>query len=249
MDLGLTGKVALVTGAGRGIGACIATTLAREGCSVAIVDLATRSEAHDVARQVTESGSRALVLEADVSSVSDAERIVRSVISELGGLDILVCNAGITRDAVVWKMSEQAWDDVLAVNLKGLFSYGRAVASVFRERRSGRIVNVASINGLRGKFGQANYAAAKAGGIGLTKTLARELGKYGVTVNAVAPGMVLTDMAASVPEELIDQALGETVVGRLATPEDVAGVVAFLCSDMARHITGEVIRVDGGQAM
>jgi 3-oxoacyl-[acyl-carrier protein] reductase len=165
----------------------------------------------------------------------------------LGRLDILVCNAGITRDAVVWKMSEEAWDQVLDVNLKGCFTFCRAAAPVFRAQRSGRIVTISSINGLRGKVGQANYAASKAGMVALTKTLARELGPSGVTVNCVAPGLVATEMMASLPTEVLDRALKESALGRIAQPEDVAQVVAFLCSDRARHVTGEVIKVDGGQ--
>lgn len=176
-----------------------------------------------------------------------AEAAVEQTRSALGRLDVLVCNAGITRDGVSWKMGEDAWDDVLAVNLKGYFNYCRAAAGAFKAQGAGRIVTIASINGLRGKFGQANYAAAKGGGIALAKTLARELGRYGVTVNVVAPGMVETEMARQLPVEVLEKAAAETVVGRLASPQDVADAVVFLCSARARHITGEVLKVDGGQ--
>jgi 3-oxoacyl-[acyl-carrier protein] reductase len=243
----LTGRVALVTGAGRGIGAAIARALAAEGCGVGLVELGEIEAAHALAEELRETGVRAAAFRADVADFVRAEEVVAECVEQLGGLDILVCNAGITRDGLIWNMSEADWDLVLAVDLKGCFNYARAAARRFKERRRGRIVNVASINGLRGKFGQANYAAAKGGVIALTKTMARELGKFNVTVNAVAPGMVLTEMASRLPTEVVDQALRETVLGRLATPEDVAHVVTFLCSERARHVTGEVIKVDGGQ--
>jgi 3-oxoacyl-[acyl-carrier protein] reductase len=173
--------------------------------------------------------------------------MVDSVVEEFGKLDILVNNAGINWDGVIWKMSEEQWDKVIDINLKGYFNYVRAVAPLFREQKSGKIVNVTSINGLRGKFGQANYSASKAGIIGLTKTVARELGKYGVNVNAVAPGLIETDMMKQASEEVRKMAIEEIVLKRIGHPEEVANVVAFLCSEMARHITGEVIKVDGGQ--
>jgi 3-oxoacyl-[acyl-carrier protein] reductase len=166
---------------------------------------------------------------------------------KFGRLDILVNNAGVNRDGVVWKMTESQWDEVLDTNLKGYFNYIRAAAPVFKEQGSGKIVNITSINGLRGKFGQSNYSAAKAGIIGLTKAVARELGKFSVNVNAVAPGLIETDMMKEAPQDVKDKALAEIVLGRLGAPEEVAHTVTFLCSDYARHITGEVIKVDGGQ--
>ena len=247
MISGLHNKGALVTGGGRGIGAAIALELGRLGCDVAIVELGQLDGAQHTARQIEATGRKALPIEADVTDFARAEQVVAEAVDQLGHLDILVCNAGITRDGVSWKMAEEAWDAVIDVNLKGYFNYGRAAAAVFKAQGSGKIVNVASINGLRGKFGQANYAASKGGGIALSKTLARELGRFGVNVNVVAPGMVATEMAQQIPQKFLDQAIAETVVGRLATPEDIAHVVAFLCSDLARHITGEVIKVDGGQ--
>ena len=248
MDLGLSGRAALVTGGARGIGAAIAETLAAEGCDVMIVDRSLE-RAPDVVAAVEAAGARAHAVEADVRSMSAAEDVVAQAVATFGRLDVLVCNAGINRDAVLWKMTEEAWDDVIDVNLKGYFNYNRAVAPVLRGRGWGRIVNVASINGLRGKRGQANYAAAKAGEIALTKTVARELGAFGVTVNAVAPGMVTTPMTRGLPAEVLERAVSETVLGRLADPHDVANAVVFLCSERARHITGEVVRVDGGQCM
>jgi 3-oxoacyl-[acyl-carrier protein] reductase len=249
VDLGLTGRAALITGGGRGIGAAIARELAREGCDVAVVDRDAFEAAEAVAREVREAGRRAVAIRADVTSLAAAETSVETVLREFGRLDILICNAGITRDAMVWKLTEAAWDEVLAVNLKGSFAYCRAAAPVFRAQKSGRIVTIASINGLRGKAGQANYAASKAGMVALTKTVARELGPSGVTANCIAPGLVRTGMAELLPPEIRDRAIAETAVGRMAEPEDVAAVVAFLCSDRARHLSGTVIKVDGGQYM
>ena len=247
MDLGLDQKVAVVTGAAQGIGAAIAEELARAGCSIALVDHPSNAAVKQTAERIIALGARALVVPADVSDFGAAEVALQQVAREFGGVDILVCCAGITRDAVSWKMSEEDFDSVIDVNLKGVFNYNRAAATHFRERDWGRIVNIASINGMRGKFGQANYAASKGGVIALSKTMARELGKSSVTVNCVAPGLVMTEMAAEIPAEFLDRARNETVTGRLAEPGDVAHVVAFLCSEAARHVTGEVIRVDGGQ--
>ncbi|HSQ30169.1 MAG TPA: SDR family NAD(P)-dependent oxidoreductase [Gemmatimonadaceae bacterium] len=249
MDLDLAGKAALITGGGRGIGASVARTLAREGCRVALVDLCAMDETRALAAELCarEGGAAALALRADVAELATAKEIVEDVVDSFGRLDILVCSAGIARDGVVWKLSEQAWDEVIAVNLKGTFAYCRAVAPVFRAQRSGRVVTIASINGLRGKVGQANYAASKAGVVALTKSFAREMGAAGVTVNCVAPGMVRTPMTSTLPADVMQRAEHEAALGRIAEPEDVAEVVAFLCSARARHVTGTVIKVDGGQ--
>jgi 3-oxoacyl-[acyl-carrier protein] reductase len=173
--------------------------------------------------------------------------MVQTVVKELGRVDILVNNAGVNRDAVIWKMTEEQWDEALDINLKGYFNYIRSVAPLFKDQGSGKIVNVTSINGLRGKFGQSNYTAAKAGIIGLTKTVARELAKSNVNCNAVAPGLIETDMVKQAPEDVRQKAMAEIVLGRIGAPEEVAYVVTFLCTEKSRHITGEVIKVDGGQ--
>lgn len=245
--IALEGKKAIVTGGSRGIGAAIARELARQGADVAINYRKHEAQAQRVVGDIEAAGRRALCVQADVAGFADAEQMVGRAVASFGGLDILVNNAGINRDSVIWKMAEQQWDEVIETNLKGYFNYIRAAVPHFREQKSGKIVNITSINGLRGKFGQTNYSAAKAGIIGLTKALARELGRSNVNVNAVAPGLIETDMMRDAPQDVLDAALAEIVLGRLGKPEDVATVVAFLCSDEARHITGQVIQVDGGQ--
>ena len=247
MDLGLDGKVALVTGGSRGIGAAVVLSLARRGCDVAFTYRGRADAAEAVAEEVRKAGRRAMPIQADVADFAAADRAVDSIVALFGRLDILVCNAGITWDGVVWKMTEKQWDTVIETNLKGYFNYNRAAARVFKDRRSGKIVNIASINGIRGKFAQSNYSASKAGNIALTKSLAKELGKFNVNVNCVAPGMVMTEMAETLAPEFLNAAVKETVLGRIATADDVANVVAFFCSDASRHVTGEVIKVDGGQ--
>jgi len=245
VNLELEGKVAIITGGATGIGAAIAAALAREGCDVAIVD--REPPAAERLQAIRALGRQALVVQGDVRDRTQAESAVATVVREFGRFDILVCNAGITADATIRKMGEAQWDEVLDVNLTGCFNYIHAAAGCFMDQKSGKIVAIASINGLRGKFGQANYAASKAGVIALSKTAAREFGKFNVNVNVVAPGMVMTPMTQSLPLDVIEKAIGETVLGRLATPEDCAEVVVFLCSDRARHVTGQVIQVDGGQ--
>lgn len=243
----LQGKVAIVTGASLGIGAAVALDLAAHGADVAINYRKHADEANAIVAEMGKMGRRGLAVQADVASFADAQRMVDTVVKELGGLHILVNNAGINRDAVIWKMTEEQWDEVMGVDLKGTFNYIRAAAPIFREQNYGKIVNITSINGLRGKFGQSNYTAAKGGVNALTKTVARELGRNSVNVNAVAPGLIGTDMVKQAPEKVRELALAEIVLGRLGLPEEVAWVVTFLCSDRARHITGQVIQVDGGQ--
>jgi 3-oxoacyl-[acyl-carrier protein] reductase len=239
--------VAIVTGGSLGIGAAVAVELARQGANVALNYRKHKEEAEGIIKEAEKLGVKGLAVQADVSVFEDAAKMVEEVKANFGRLDILVNNAGINWDGVVWKMEEKQWDAVLDINLKGCFNYIRAVAPIFREQKSGKIINVTSINGLRGKFGQSNYSASKAGIIGLTKSVARELGKYSVNVNAIAPGLIETDMIKSAPQEVLDNALKEITINRIGKPEEVATVVSFLCSEAARHITGEVIKVDGGQ--
>jgi 3-oxoacyl-[acyl-carrier protein] reductase len=247
MDLGLLGRAALVTGARSGIGAAVAEALAREGCDVAVADRVVDAATEAVVRRIEAAGPRAMALECDIRTFAAADDAVRRTVKAFGRLDIVVASAGVTADAVSWKMTEEQWDAVLDVNLKGSFAIARAAAPVLRQRAWGRIVLVGSINGRRGKFGQANYAASKAGVVGLGKTLARELGRFGVAVNVVAPGMVATPMTAVLPAEAVQRAKEESVLGRIAEPADIADTVVFLCSDRARHVTGTVVTVDGGQ--
>jgi 3-oxoacyl-[acyl-carrier protein] reductase len=244
----LKGKTALVTGGCKGIGAAIAIDLAANGADVGLTYLAhEEKEAAAVVKTIETFGGRARQYIIEISDFEAVHRLVQQIVTDFGRLDILVNNAGVNQDATVWKMTEEQWDRVIDVDLKGAFNTMHAVTPLFRERGSGKIVNIASINGLRGRFGQANYAAAKAGLVGLTKTVAKEMGKYGVNVNAVAPGLIETDMAKTLPEEIFRKSISETVFGRIGQPEDVAYLVTFLCTEKARHITGEIIKVDGGQ--
>ena len=247
MDLGLEGKNAIVTGGSMGIGTEIALTLAEEGCNVAINYRRHDTEAKEVVKKIEAMGRKGLAVKADVSSYDDAQNMVQTVVKEFGGLQIMVCNAGINWDGVIWKMSEKQWDTVINVNLKGYFNYNKAAAMLFKDQKYGKIVNISSINGLRGKFAQTNYSASKGGEIAMSKALAKELGKFNVNVNVVAPGMVMTEMAKNIPPEFLNKAIDETVLGRIAAPKECADVVAFFCSDRSRHITGVVIKVDGGQ--
>ena len=243
----LEGKTAIVTGGSLGIGASIAIELARAGANVAINYRKHDNEAKEVAKEIDNLGKKCLVIKADVTSYDDAKIMFNQTKKAFGRIDILVCNAGITKDRVIWKMSEKEWDAVINVNLKGYFIYNKLASEYFKDQRFGKIVNITSINGIRGKFGQTNYSASKGGIISLTKALAKEVGKFNVNVNAVAPGMVMTEMAENIPSEFLQKAVDETVLGRIATVQDVANVVVFLCTENARHITGEVIKVDGGQ--
>ncbi|MBM2813440.1 MAG: Beta-ketoacyl-ACP reductase [Ignavibacteria bacterium] len=245
--MNLEGKTAIVTGASLGIGNAILFKLAESGANVAFNYRKHKTEADETVGKIEAMGRQCLAVQADVSNFTDADNMVKEVVAKFGRVDILVNNAGINWDGVIWKMTEEQWDTVIDINLKGYFNYIRAVAPLFREQQYGKIVNVSSINGLRGKFGQSNYSASKAGIIGLTKAVAKELGKYSVNVNSVAPGLIETDMMKDAPENVRTAALQEITINRIGQPEEVANVVVFLCSELARHITGEVIKVDGGQ--
>ncbi len=243
----LEGKKAFVTGGSQGIGTAIVKLFAEEGADVAFTYRKHEEEALELAEQVKKAGRKALPLKADTSDFARAQEAIDEATKEFGNLDILVNNAGMNWDGVIWKMKEEQFDAVINVDLKGYFNYIRAIAPQFRDQKSGRIVNVTSINGMRGKFGQANYSSAKAGVHGMTKAVAKELGGRGITVNAVAPGLILTAMMDAMPEEAKQASLSETAIRKLGDPDDVAQVVAFLSSDKARHVTGEIIKVDGGQ--
>jgi len=243
----LEGKIALVTGGSLGIGTAISLDLARNGADVALTYRRHEEEAKAIAEQIKAMGRKAKECKVDVSNFGEVQNLVNQILEEFGRLDILVNNAGMNWDGVVWKMTEEQWDAVINVDLKGTFNFIRAAAPIFKEQKSGKIVNITSINAMRGRFGQSNYAAAKAGTIGLTKTVALELGRSRVNVNAVAPGLIETEMIKSMPEDFKQKSKAETVFECLGQPEDIAYLVTFLCSEKAKHITGEVIKVDGGQ--
>ena len=235
-------RVVLITGGMSGLGLATAEAFQKEGDAVFIAD---RNESPEGQAVVKASGGKFFAV--DVRDFAAAEKIVGQITSEQGRLDVLVNNAGISRDHVIWKMSEAEWDDVLAVNLKGAFNFLRAAAPVFRKQVSGKVVNVSSINSLRGKLGLTNYSASKAGVNALTRTAARELGASNVNVNAVAPGMVMTPLTKNLPDEVLAKSREEAALGRLGQAQEIADVIVFLCSEKARHITGQVIVVDGGQ--
>lgn len=249
----LEGKVALVTEGSRGIGCAIVKALASAGANVAFSYCEAPGQeveaerAQEVLDWLRERGGRGMFFEADVVDFAKARRIVETVIEAWGRLDILINSADVQQDEVIWAMDEAQWDCVLDVDLKGAFNYTRAVAPVFLNQRSGKIVSIASIDGLYGRAAGASYSAAKAGVIGLTKAVARDLGPYGVNVNGVAPGIPETDMGRTLSDEVGAVSVADVVMGKMGQPRDVAHLVAFLCSDSASHIQGEVIKVDGGQ--
>ena len=245
----LIGKRALVTGASRGIGRAVALRLAAEGASVALNYRAGREEAEAVAAEIEASGGSAAVLQGDVSVAAEAEALVGAAEAALGGLDILVNNAGATRDNLLMRLSEDDWDAALNTNLKGAFLCAKAAIRPMLRQRFGRIVNMSSVVALTGNPGQANYAAAKAGLIGFTRTVAREVASRGVTVNALAPGFIETQMIESIPDDLRARILERIPLGRFGAPDDVAGCVAFLCGDDGAYITGQTISIDGGLAL
>ena len=242
----LENKVALVTGAGRGIGRAIAIALAKEGAEVVVNYNGSEERAKEVKQTIEENGGKASIYKCNVSDFEACEAMIKDIVKEHGRLDILVNNAGITKDGLIMKMKEEDFDSVLNVNLKGTFNPIRHSARQMLRQKSGKIINISSVSGILGNAGQANYAASKAGVIGLTKTMARELGSRGITVNAIAPGFVDTEVTGVLSEEIRENACRQIILGRFGKPEDIANVAVFLASDKADYITGQVISVDGG---
>ena len=247
MSRELEGKVALITGGSSGIGTATTQVFAREGAKVAFTYRKNQEGADANLAALKAMGCDARAYKADAADFGRAQEVIDDICEHFGTIDILVSNAGANWDSVIWKMTEEIWDSVVATDLKGVFNYIRAVVPVFRAKKAGKIVTVSSINGLRGKFGQSNYAAAKAGVIGLSKSVAREVGRASVNVNVVCPGLIATEMIQGMPDEFKETAKKEIIIGRIGTPQEVGEVIAFLSSERARHITGEVIKVDGGQ--
>ena len=245
----LDGKTALVTGASRGIGRAIAIRLASEGAAVAINYAGNVKAAEEVKAVIEAAGGRAMLVQADVADSTAVDAMIKAVIEAFGQIDILVNNAGITRDGLLMRMKEEDWDAVINTNLKGIFHCTKAVSKLMMKKRSGRIVNMASVVGLIGNAGQSNYAAAKAGVIGFSKSMARELASRGITVNMVAPGFIDTDMTAVLPDKVREAMVADIPLGKIGTPENVADAVVFLVSDQASYITGQTINVDGGMVM
>ncbi|MEH7353078.1 3-oxoacyl-[acyl-carrier-protein] reductase [Neobacillus drentensis] len=247
--MNLTGKAVLVTGASRGIGREIALELARQGANVAVNFSGSEAKANEVVDEIKTLGRDAFSVKCNVANAEEVGEMVKAAIDRFGKLDILVNNAGITKDNLLMRMKEEEWDDVININLKGVFLCTKAVTRQMMKQRVGRIINIASIVGVSGNPGQANYVAAKAGVIGLTKTTAKELASRNITVNAIAPGFITTDMTDKLPEEVKAEMLKQIPLGRLGEPKDIAKMTAFLASDDSSYITGQTFHIDGGMVM
>ncbi|MCA1040733.1 3-oxoacyl-[acyl-carrier-protein] reductase [Bacillus infantis] len=245
----LDGKSAIVTGASRGIGREIALELARQGANVAVNFSGSEAKANETVEEIKALGRDAFAVKADVSDSEAVTAMMKETLEKFGSIDILVNNAGITRDNLLMRMKEEEWDEVISINLKGVFLCTKAASRQMMKQRSGRIINVSSIVGVSGNPGQANYVAAKAGVIGLTKTSAKELASRGITVNAIAPGFISTDMTDKLNEEVKEQMLSGIPLGRLGEPSDIAKVALFLASEDSRYMTGQTLHVDGGMVM
>jgi 3-oxoacyl-[acyl-carrier protein] reductase len=245
----LSNKVALVTGGSRGIGSSIATTLAGAGAEVIINYSGSKTSADEIVDKIEQTGRKALAIKADVSDPEQVDNMIKLAIEHFGHIDILVNNAGITRDNLLVRLKQKDWNDVVDINLSGVYNCTKGLSRHLIKRRGGRIINIASVVGITGNVGQANYCAAKAGVIGFTKAVARELASRSITANAVAPGFINTDMTKILPDEVKKGMLSNIPLGMAGEPQDIANMVAFLASDLARYITGQVFVVDGGMAM
>lgn len=247
--MNLSGKTAIVTGGSRGIGRAIALKLAEEGANIVVNYTSNSSMADETVEEIKKMGREALAIKADVSNSDDVKNLVKEAEKNFSNIDILINNAGITRDTLLIRMKDEDWDKVMDVNLKGTFLCTKLVGKKMMKQRSGKIVNITSVVGIMGNAGQANYSASKAGVIGFTKSTAKELSSRGINVNAVAPGFIQTEMTDKLSEEVVENYTKNIPLGKLGKPEDVANVVAFLCSQEAAYLTGQVINVDGGMVM